>query len=162
MEKAIAYIVDGIVTVAHPALAARRLVIETEATFELVDIPPQADGLPSLKEVRLVPSVSRDETDDELLAWVASRDVPAGVGYKIVPVASIPENFEDYVTWFESLGPDDGVGIGAEAFDAQAEAARLARNDALEAAAEAKLQECHATNAAIVAEWNADQADAAP
>lgn len=47
---------------------------------------------------------------------VALKDVPAGVAYKILDVADLPESdiFRD--AWTADLAEPDGVGMGAEAF----------------------------------------------
>jgi len=61
---------------------------------------------------------------------VARKDVPAGVSYKIVDVADIPEDRTFRGAWEADFSNPDGVGIGAEAWFAEQEAKKLeAEND---------------------------------
>jgi hypothetical protein len=61
---------------------------------------------------------------------VARKDVPAGVPYKIVDVADIPEDRTFRNAWEADMSNPDGVGIGHEAWFAEQEAKKLeAEND---------------------------------
>jgi hypothetical protein len=61
---------------------------------------------------------------------VARKDVPAGVAYKIVDVADIPEDRTFRDAWEADMSNPDGVGIGHEAWFAEQEAKKLeAEND---------------------------------
>jgi hypothetical protein len=83
---------DGGVAIIIPASDARKQVLVSEATYETIVIPATEDT-PETTEERIVsPAVYRDETDEELVAWIAAKDVPAGKTYKIVDVADIPED----------------------------------------------------------------------
>jgi hypothetical protein len=75
MNKRIIYPTDdGGVAVIIPAPEARRQVQESE-------------------------TVTRDETDDEFIAWIAAKDVPAGKPFKIVDVSDIPEDRTFRAAW---------------------------------------------------------------
>ena len=74
---------------------------------------------------------------------VARKDVPAGVPYKIVNVADIPEDRTFRGAWEVGITEPDGVGIGHDAWfaeqavikaeaEAAAEAERLAQQQAQE------------------------------
>jgi hypothetical protein len=64
------------------------------------------------------------------IAEVARKDVPAGVAYKIVDVADIPEDRTFRGAWEADFTNPDGVGIGADAWFAEQEAKKLeAEND---------------------------------
>ncbi len=67
---------EGGVAIIVPAPDARGRVLVTDAVY---------DGEELMQE-----AVYRDETDDEFIAWVAAKDVPAGKPYKIVDVSNIP------------------------------------------------------------------------
>jgi hypothetical protein len=61
---------------------------------------------------------------------VARKDVPAGVPYKIVDMADIPEDRTFRDAWEADITEPDGYGIGAEAWFAEQEAKKLeAEND---------------------------------
>lgn len=53
------------------------------------------------------------------LAEVARKDVPAGVAYKIVDVADIPEDRTFRNAWEADFTNPDGVGIGSDAWFAE-------------------------------------------
>ena len=55
---------------------------------------------------------------------LATKDVPAGVPYKILSVADIPDDRTFRTAWEADIGEPDGYGIGAEAWFAQQEAAK--------------------------------------
>jgi hypothetical protein len=64
------------------------------------------------------------------IAEVARKDVPAGVAYKIVDVADIPEDRTFRGAWEADFSNPDGYGIGADAWFAEQEAKKLeAEND---------------------------------
>jgi hypothetical protein len=64
------------------------------------------------------------------IAEVARKDVPAGVAYKIVDVADIPEDRTFRNAWEADFTNPDGVGIGSDAWFAEQEAKKLeAEND---------------------------------
>jgi hypothetical protein len=64
------------------------------------------------------------------IAEVARKDVPAGVAYKIVDVADIPEDRTFRGAWEADFTNPDGVGIGADAWFAEQEAKKQeAEND---------------------------------
>ena len=50
---------------------------------------------------------------------VARKDVPAGVAYKIVDVADLPEDRAFRNAWEADFSNPDGVGIGADAWFAE-------------------------------------------
>lgn len=55
---------------------------------------------------------------------VARKDVPAGVPYKIVDAADIPEDRTFRAAWEADVTNPDGHGIGADAWFAEQEAAQ--------------------------------------
>lgn len=100
MNKRIIYPTDeGGVAVIIPATQARRQVLVSEAIYETV-ILPATDDEPEREEQRLVtPAMYRDETDNEFLAWIAAKDVPAGKPYRIVDVSDIPTDRTFRAAW---------------------------------------------------------------
>ena len=118
--KIIAYVnADGNISIVtpfesevEPANTARRRVPVVPYEF----VPSEAD--PSV----YVP-VTRPETDDEFVAWVAAKDVPGGVIYKISERPDTTDD-EELVTWFEGLPASDTVGRGPELWQIE-EANRL-------------------------------------
>lgn len=91
MNKRIIYPTDdGGVAVLIPAPDARRDVLVSEAVTDVV-IVPATEEVPEHEETVIVsPAVYRKETDEEFLDWVAAKDVPAGVPFKIVDAEDIP------------------------------------------------------------------------
>lgn len=89
---------DGGVSIIIPATDARQQILVSEAVTEIVthNATLDEDGIeltPSYDEtVTVAPAVYRDQTDDELIEWIAAKDVPTGKPYKIVDVADIPED----------------------------------------------------------------------
>lgn len=146
---------DNVIHIVSPAPEGRMPVETSPASFARVDVPETAQS-PAFAKLELVPSEHRAETDDELVARVALKDVPAGVPYKIAN-SPFPIADEDLAAWFAGLGEPDGVGMGAEAWFAADEAARVARADALQAEAEERLLEIEQENAALAAEWMSRQ-----
>jgi len=82
-------------------------------------------------------------TGELAIEEVARKDVPAGVPYKIVDVADIPEDRTFRNAWEVEITEPDGVGIGADAWfaeqaeikaaeEAAAEVERLAQQQAQE------------------------------
>lgn len=144
----IAYLnAEGGVSIVIPAPGARRQVIVTEASF----VPRPIEGSdPVTHEVGMIPAVVRDETDEEFVAWVAEKDVPAGMDFKLADMASMPADEADLPAWFAGLGAAAGTGIGAGAWFAREDAAAAAREDALAAA--------HAEAAALAETMNAGAA----
>lgn len=61
-------------------------------------------------------------TGELAIEEVARKDVPAGVPYKIVDMADIPEDRTFRDAWEADFSNPDGVGIGAEAWFAEQEA----------------------------------------
>lgn len=118
--KIIAYKVGTDVFIMSIASEARRQVVVTPARFEIQD-----------GEVVGIEAETRDETDDELIAWVAQRDVPAGVKFKISD--EMPADDADLVEWFDGLGASAGTAIGRDAWDSANEADRLAQIATLQA-----------------------------
>jgi len=51
------------------------------------------------RQVKVSETVTRDETDDEFIAWIAAKDVPAGKPFKIVDVSDIPEDRTFRAAW---------------------------------------------------------------
>lgn len=88
MNKRIIYPNDaGGVSIVIPAPAAReRRLVQDEETEMYLD----ADNLP--KQRVLQEAVYEDESDEEFLARIAAKDVPAGKPYKIVDASDIPED----------------------------------------------------------------------
>lgn len=83
---------DGGVAVIIPAPEARRQVLVSEAVYQTV-IVPATENQPEHEVQELVkPAMYRDETDDEFIAWIAAKDVPARKPYQIVDAADIPED----------------------------------------------------------------------
>jgi hypothetical protein len=64
-------------------------------------------------------------TGEIAIEEVARKDVPAGVPYKIVDVADIPEDRTFRDAWEADMSNPDGVGIGADAWFAEQEAKKL-------------------------------------
>ena len=79
MNQRIIYPTDeGGVAIVVPAPAARGEVLVSEAVYEGEKLVQEA--------------VYRDETDEEFIARIAAKDVPAGKPFKIVGVADIPSD----------------------------------------------------------------------
>jgi len=118
---------DGnvVVPIVFPFDGARRQVVVTPASLVIQD-----------GEIVAIPAETRDETDAELIAWVAAKDVPAGVAFKIVDASSVPPD-EDLPTWFDGLGKPDGKGMGHDAW----EAAEIARIDGITQRLQAQYDE---------------------
>ena len=93
MNKRIIYPTDeGGVAVIVPAPDARRQVLVSEAVYQTVTVPA-TENEPEHEVQELVSlAVYRDETDEEFMAWIAAKDVPAGKPYKIVDVTDIPSD----------------------------------------------------------------------
>jgi hypothetical protein len=90
---------DGGVAVIIPAYDARQKVLVHEAVYEMVVVPASEDA-PEHEEQRLVvPAAYRDQTDDEFIAWVAAKDVPAGIEFKIVDTADVPSDRTFRAAW---------------------------------------------------------------
>jgi hypothetical protein len=100
MKLRIIYPTDGNdVAVIIPATEARRQVLVSDAVFKTV-IVPATENQPEHKTQELVtPSVYRYETDDEFIAWIAAKDVPAGKPFKIVDAADIPTDRTFRAAW---------------------------------------------------------------
>lgn len=64
-------------------------------------------------------------TGEIAIEEVARKDVPAGVAYKIVDVADIPEDRTFRDAWEADFSSPDGLGIGADAWFAEQEAKKL-------------------------------------
>lgn len=89
---------DGGVSVLIPAPQARATLV-FEAVYETEYVEP-TDGGPGYELKKLVtPEVSRPETDDEFLARIAAKDVPAGKPFKIVDVSEIPTDRTERDAW---------------------------------------------------------------
>jgi len=147
----IAYInADGGVSIVVPAPGARRQVIVTEASF----VPRAVEGSdPVTYEAVMIPAEVRDETDEEFVAWVASKDVPAGIDYKIADISSVPSSDDALPAWFSGLGKKAGTGIGHDAWSAQEATAAAARNAALQTAHDTLAAQLDQQNAAALAAW---------
>lgn len=88
MNKRIIYKTqEGGVAIVIPAPQARKQVLVSEAVYET-----QQDEEGNDIQVLVSEAVYRDETDEEFAAWVAAKDVPAGVEYQIVDVSDIPSD----------------------------------------------------------------------
>lgn len=61
-------------------------------------------------------------TGELAIEEVAHKDVPAGVGYKIVDEADIPTDRTFRDAWEAAITEPDGYGIGADAWFAEQEA----------------------------------------
>lgn len=87
---------DGGVSILIPATEARKQILVSDAVTEIVkhDAVLNEDGIKiedAYEEtVTIAPAVYREETDEELLNWVAAKDVPAGKPFEIVDVSEIP------------------------------------------------------------------------
>ena len=93
MNKRIIYPTDeGGVAVIVPAPDARCQVLVSEAVYQTVTVLA-TENKPEHEVQELVsPAIYRDETDEEFMAWIAAKDVPAGKPYKIVDVTDIPSD----------------------------------------------------------------------
>ena len=118
--KIIAYKVGADVFRMSVAPDARRRIIITPARFEIQN-----------GEVVGIEAETRDETDDELIAWVAQRDIPAGVKFKLAD--KMPAEDADLSAWFAGLGAVVGTAVGRDAWDSANEADRLAQIATLQA-----------------------------
>lgn len=100
MDKRIIYSTEnGGVAVVIPAPQARRQVLVSEAVTKTV-LVPATDDVPEHEETHVIePAVYRDETDEEFLAWIAAKDVPQGVEFKIVDVTDIPTDRTYRAAW---------------------------------------------------------------
>lgn len=72
-------------------------------------------------------------TGEIAIEEVARKDVPAGVPYKIVDVADIPEDRTFRGAWEVEITEPDGTGIGADAWFAEQAAIKAAEEAAAEA-----------------------------
>lgn len=142
---------DNVIHMVRPSPDGRLPVETSPASFARIDFAETPQS-PAFAKLELIPSEHRPETDEELVARVALKDVPAGVPYKIAD-SPFPIADEDLAAWFAGLGEPDGVGMGAEAWFAADEAARTARAEALQAEAEERLLEIEQENAALAADW---------
>lgn len=102
---------DGSVAVIIPAPDARRQVLVSEAVYRTVTVPATKDTPEHEVQELVEPAVYRDETDEELAAWVAAKDVPAGKPYKIVSEADVPSDRSQRAAWtVDDADLTDGVG----------------------------------------------------
>ncbi|WFP74493.1 hypothetical protein [Mesorhizobium sp. WSM4906] len=53
------------------------------------------------------------------LAEIARKDVPAGVPFRLVDAADIPEDRSQRTLWTADFSTPDGYGVGAEAWFAE-------------------------------------------
>ncbi len=90
---------DGGVAVIVPAPEARKQVLVSEAVYQTVLVPATEDEPEQEVQELVSPAVYRDETDEEFVAWIAAKDVPAGKPYKIVDVSDIPEDRTFRAAW---------------------------------------------------------------
>lgn len=74
---------SGGVSVVHPAPQARQRVLVSEAVYE---------ETPQGATIEAAPAVYRDQTDEEFLAFVAQRSVPAGVSFEVVQRTDVPSD----------------------------------------------------------------------
>lgn len=118
MQKRIIFPTDaGGVSVIIPVPEARRQLLVSEAVYKTVPVPA-TDDQPEHEAQELVkPAVYRQQTDDEFLAWVAAKDVPAGKPFKIVSASDIPTDRKDRCAWTvdeqlltDGVGADYGAG----------------------------------------------------
>jgi hypothetical protein len=75
----------------------------------------------------IIPAVECGLTIEE----IATKDVPAGVAYKIVDVTDIPSDRTFRGAWEADFTNPDGVGIGADAWFAE-QAAKAQESEATE------------------------------
>jgi hypothetical protein len=85
---------EGGVAVVVPAPEARKQILVSDTIYET-----QQDEEGNDVQVVVQQAVYRDQTDEEFVAWVASKDVPQGVEYKIVDVSDIPEDRTFRAAW---------------------------------------------------------------
>jgi hypothetical protein len=71
---------EGGVVILTPADEARQVVVITPAVTEIR----------GSETVVITPAETRMQTDEEFLAWVAAKDIPAGIPFKIVDASEIP------------------------------------------------------------------------
>ena len=116
--KSIAYAFpDGTIILLSVAPDARRQIVVTPISFLAVET---AETETSAKrfDCDVVPAETRPETDEELLARIADKDVPFGLDYKLVdnPLPLTLVNPEDegpaLQAWFASAGAIVGQGSG--------------------------------------------------
>jgi hypothetical protein len=100
MNKRIIYPTDdGGVAVVIPAPEARKQVLVSEAIYTTLLVPATDDEPEHEMQALVSPAVYRNETDEEFLAWIAAKDVPAGKPFKIVDVADIPSDRAFRAAW---------------------------------------------------------------
>jgi len=95
---------DGVIHVMFPAPFARRQVVVTPVSFERV-VTEETETSAKRYDCEVIPAETRDETDDELVAWVALKDVPLGVDFKIAETP-FPMADEDLPAWFDDIAGD--------------------------------------------------------
>lgn len=118
--KIIAYKIGSDIFRVTVASDARRQVVVTPARFEIQN-----------GEVVGIEAETRDGTDDELIAWVAQRDIPAGVEFKFTD--EMPAEDADLVEWFDGLGASAGTAIGRDAWDQENDALHVNQVEVLQA-----------------------------
>lgn len=120
MDKCIIYKnANGNIAVLHLIEAARKKILEKAAIYEDVTISavmddstdPPTEMMPEHTEQQLVSeAVYRDETDDEFLAWVAAKDVPSGLPFKVINIADLPDRDNRELWDVDDTLLTDGVG----------------------------------------------------
>jgi hypothetical protein len=97
MNKRIIYPTDdGGVAIIIPAPEARKTILVSEEVTGILKHDAVFDDegnetKAAYEETVLIsPAVYREETDEEFLAWVAAKDVPAGKEFQIIDVSDVP------------------------------------------------------------------------
>ena len=114
MTKRIIYqTTEGGVAVLIPAPEARQTVLVSAAVYETVTLPA-TETTDAHEEQKLVtPEVTRLQTDNEFMAWIAAKDVPQGVPFWIVGADTIPTDRTFRDAWeldVVSMGEPSGFG----------------------------------------------------
>lgn len=73
-------------------------------------IHPEGDGV-----ALLYPSVPEGRTIHD----VARKDVPAGVPYRLISLAELPQDPAYRAAWRADFSEPDGIGVGADAWHAE-------------------------------------------
>lgn len=95
MSKVIIYPNDnGGVALVIPSPEARQKLLVSEAEYA-----EQVNDDGDTVTVCIKPAVYRDQTDDEFLNWIASKDVPQGKSYKIMDDSELPQDQTFFDAW---------------------------------------------------------------
>ncbi|CAB4198019.1 hypothetical protein UFOVP1309_47 [uncultured Caudovirales phage] len=100
MNKRIIYPThDGGVAIIIPAPEARQTAIVSAAVYETVTLPATKTTDAHEEQKLVVPEVTRLQTDDEFINWIAAKDVPTGVQFKIIDSVDVPTDRMFRAAW---------------------------------------------------------------